>query len=189
MDKSWKRLFLWSSLGSLAVGATLALSRKPKEHKAVSLVFRPIPPDCREVVIWTERFKAEGSGGTDAVAREKYALQPTRFKLWSVLDLGVSTSRSAGTPIYHVTHFRVFDPGEQRGNSEEEHLIGRFYGAVSTNDLEGKSRRANCLARGGILEIDKCYVGGSSNGVLSGETHRSPGPILNYQFYYPPAES
>jgi hypothetical protein len=54
--------------------------------------------------------------------------------------------------------------------------------------LEGKSRRANSLARGGILEIDKCYVGGSSNGVLSGETHRSPGPILNYQFCYPPTE-
>lgn len=180
MGKNWKKLFLWSSLGSLALGATLALARKPKRPPAPALIFRPIPPDTSGVDIWTERYRTGDADGREQIARDKYTLQPTRFKLWSVLDLGAPSSRPAGTPIYHIAHFRLVDRG---GESEEEVLLGRFYGTVSTAGTEGTGRRTNCLARGGILEIDKCYVGGASNGVLSGETHRSPKPILNYQIH------
>lgn len=180
MGKSWKKLFLWSSLGSLALGATLALARKPKKTPAPALVFRPIPPDCSRVEIWTGRYRTSGAGGREQIARDKYTLQPTRFKLWSVLDLGAPSNKPAGTPIYYIAHLRLVDRGEE---GEEEVLLERFYGTVSTAGAAGTGRHANCLARGGILEIDKCYVGGASNGVLSGETHRSPEPILNYQIH------
>lgn len=178
--KNLKKLFLWSSLGSFALGVTLALARKPKKPSAPPLVYRPIPPECNRVEIWSERYRIGDSEGREQIAREQYTLQPTRFKLWSVLDLGAPSSKPAGTPIYHVTHLRLVDRGEE---GEEEVLSERFYGIVSTVGVEGTGRRTNCLARGGILEIDKCYVGGTSNGVLSGETHRSPGPILNYQIH------
>jgi len=84
-----------------------------------------------------------------------------------------------GTAIYHVTHVRVLEE-----SPEEEHLTDRFYGVVTVVDAAGKPCARNSIARGGILEIRKCYVGGSSNGVESGEVHRSLGRVLNYRIDY-----
>ncbi len=178
--KGLKKLFFWSSLGGLALGATVAWSRKPKRRPAPALVFRRIPAEFQSLEIWTERYRMHDAEGREQIVRDKYALQPTRFKLWSVLELGASEGRPTGTPIYHVAHTRLVDRGAQ---GEEATLLERFYGTVSTAGTEGTGRHVNCLARGGVLEIDKCYVGGTSNGVLSGETHRSPSPILNYQIH------
>jgi hypothetical protein len=184
MGSKWKKFFFWSSLGSLAFSAAVMVARKPRKKSASPLVCRPIPPDCGEVLIWTERFQEGGAPPEGAVMRDKYVLQPTRFRLWSVLDLGAHASRPTSTPIYYVSLFRMSDRPGDTAADETETLIERFYGTVLVRDLAGKLRRSNCLARGGILELDKCYVGGTSNGVLAGETHLSLGPVLNYQFRY-----
>jgi len=184
MDSKWKKLFFWSSLGSLAVSAAVVVARKPGRKSAPPLVCRPIPPDCGEALIWTERFQEGGGSPAGIVTRDKYVLQPTRFRLWSVLDLGAHGSRPTSTPIYYVSLFRLSDRPGETAPVEEETLIERFYGTVLIRDSAGKVRRSNCLARGGFLELDKCYVGGTSNGVLAGETHVSLGPVLNYQFRY-----
>jgi hypothetical protein len=186
MKKNWKKLILWSSLGSLAVGTAVAMTRKPRRRGAEALACRNIPADCAEAVIWTERYRAGEAETGDLVARDKYILQPTHFKLWSVLDLGAEGSRPAGIPIYHVSHFRLSESDPAQEKNEEETLIERFYATVAVKDAEGQGCAPNCLARGGILEFGKCYVGGTSNGVLSGETHTAPGPVLNYQLDYSP---
>lgn len=182
MVKNWKRALFWSSLGSVAIGAAVALVRKPKQRDAREFLCRPIPADCDEVVIWTERFQAGEMDQPDAVARDKYMLQRTLFKLWSVLDVGLDQGKPAGAPIYHVSRYRLVDRAAGAAVAEEERPVERFYGTVATRRPGSEKAAGNCIGRGGRLEIEKCYVGGSSNGVLSGEIHVSSGPILNFRF-------
>lgn len=143
------------------------------------LACRRIPEQCHGVLLWTERFEVEEEGVRHH-AHDRYYLQPTPFKVWSVLELNVqNASGQSGAAIYYVTHMRVLGK-----NSEEAHLKERFYGVVTIVDAAGKSCPSNSLARGGTLEIKKCYVGGSTNGVESGEVHRSLGRVLNYRIEY-----
>ena len=60
----------------------------------------------------------------------------------------------------------------------------QHYGIVTVLDSSGKICGMNSIARGGFLEIRKCFVGGSANGVESGEFHRSQTRILNYRIEY-----
>lgn len=182
MKANYKRLFLWSSLGSLAVGAAVTLARKSKKMEHRPLACRKIPRECHGVILWTERFEIEVNGIL-CRAHDRYHLQPTPFKVWSVLDLNLQAaprkSGPEGAAIHHVTHTRLVEY-----NQEEELLQDRFYGVVTVVDATGKSCGNNCIARGGTLEIKRCYVGGSSNGVESGEVHRSLAPVLNYRIDY-----
>jgi hypothetical protein len=182
MKPNYKKLFFWSSLGSIAVGTTVALASRARRVQSRPLACRRIPEQCHGVLLWTERFEVE-ENGTRHYVHDRYYLQPTPFKVWSVLDLNLQSapakSGPGGAAIYHVTHVRLLEE-----SPEEERLKDRFYGVVTVVDAEGKPCSANSIARGGILEIKKCYVGGSSNGIESGEMHRSLGRILNYRIDY-----
>jgi hypothetical protein len=189
MKSNHKKLFLWSSLGSIAVGAAVALARRQKPVELPPLACRKIPGNCQCVHLWTERFEIEEAGTLRSV-HDYYLIQPTTFKVWSVLELSPhgaqGRSGSEGIPIYHVARTRLPDeagaePGGQRGQPQE-----RFYGVLTVVDDAGRSCGNNTIARGGRLEIRKCYVGGASNGVESGETHRSPGRVLNYRLELAP---
>ena len=184
MRAKYKKLFLWSSLGSIAVGAALTLARRPKRKIYRPLACRKIPSECHGVHLWTERFEVVAAG-TRRLVQDRYYLQPTPFKVWSVLDLSYRGApgerRPQGAAIYHVTHSRLQENAEQDQAHEEELLQDRFYGIVTVTDASGNSCGTNAIARGGILAIRKCYVGGTSNGVESGEVHRSIRRILNYR--------
>jgi len=151
---------------------------------------RKLPRECHAIGLWTERFEVAEPGARFFV-HDRYDLQPTSFKVWSILDLpsaGLSgSSGPEGSAIYHVTRRRI--PDEDEGNSVKllQPLQERFYGVVAVLDASGRFCAGSAIARGGILEIKKCYVGGSSNGVESGEIHRSAAPILNYRIEYAPA--
>lgn len=88
--------------------------------------------------------------------------------------------------VYHVTYSRLVERPDANGSGESEKEKSRYYGTVTAGPIKGESCGRNSLARGAILEIRKCYVGGSSNGVETGEVHRSSAPILNYRFEYGP---
>ena len=182
MKTNYRRLLLWSSIGGIAVGAAVALARRPRRAAARILAWRKIPRQCQGVLLWTERFAIEEKG-VRLYAHDRYYLQATPFKVWSVLDLSFQGAPGASGPegagIYHVTHTRLLE-----NHHDEEHLRDRFYGVVAVLDAAGRSCGANCIARGGTLEIKKCFVGGSSNGVESGEVHRSHSLILNYRIDY-----
>jgi hypothetical protein len=187
MKANYKKLFLWSSLGSIAVGAAIALTRRPKRVPYTPLACRKIPPDCQGVHLWTERFELR-EGENRRFVHDHYFLQPSRFKVWSVLDLSFkdSAARSApeGAAIFHITQTRIVENSD--GDGKEEYVLDRFYGIVMTVDaVDGTSCCVNSIARGGMLSIRKCYVGGASNGVESGEIHRSTGRILNYRIEMP----
>jgi hypothetical protein len=184
MKANYGKWFLWSSLGSLAVGTAVALARRSRKVERPPLSCRKVPHGCREIVLWTERFEIEEHGARRFV-HDRYVLQPTSFRIWSFLDLPSTVRRGGasarGAAVFHVTRTRIADGDE--GNSMREALLplDRFYGTVAVVDPRSGVSCPGGLARGGILEIRKCYVGGSSNGVESGDIHRSSAPILNFR--------
>ena len=190
MKENYRKWFLWSSLGSLAVGAAVTLARRTRRIESRPFSCRKLPRECHEIVLWTERFEVEEQGARFFV-HDRYGLQPTSFKVWSILDLpsaGLSGSAGPeGSAIYHVTRMRIADEADGISMKLEPPLQERFYGVIAVLDPSGRFVAGGAIARGGILEIKKCYVGGSSNGVESGEIHRSEAPILNYRIEYGPA--
>lgn len=182
MKVNYKRMFLWSAITSLALGGTVAYTRKSRRSGKHPLAWRKMPQHCQGVLLWTERY-VTGDRETRRSVYDRYYLQPTPFKVWSVLDLNLQgapgETQAEGSSIYHVTHVRVLD-----NEHEEEQLQDRFYGVISATDASGHSCGNNCIARGGLLVIKKCFVGGSINGVESGEVHRPRAPILNYRIDY-----
>jgi hypothetical protein len=188
MKANYKKLFLWSSLGSIAVGTAVAIAKHQKRVIYPPLACRKIPRTCVALHVWTERF-AVNEAGVRHFAHDRYQMQPTHFKLWNVLDLSFRSSPARllpeGATIYHITQLRSFENDDE--NQGDEFMLDRFYGVVTV--VEPANRRSGCgvnsIARGGVLEVRKCYVGGTSNGVESGEIHRSSGRVLNYRIEVP----
>lgn len=182
MKSRFKKLLLWSSVGSLAA---VALVRRSRRRPEVPLKCVKIPPDCRRACLWTEHFQTEGNG-TALYACDRYVLQATQFKVWSILgrDSRPDSSPPQGAAVFHVTHSRSVHPPESalERTSPREQLVDRFYGTVRTVGSQGHACAADSVARGGILEIRKCRAGGAAYGVETGEVHRSAGRILNYRF-------
>jgi hypothetical protein len=187
MNTAWKRLFLWSSIGSIFVGAGLTAARRSKPPKQ-SIRCQKIPPDCRRVLVWTEPVQIEVEGIT-RLERDCYTFQRTPFLVWSVLAVPTRPGRDPeGARVYHVTrsHQIEGDEHQQRDLGPVEQSRERYYGTIHCMNPEGRICGKNSLARGALLEIRKCRVGGASNGVETGEIHRSVAPVLNYRFEYTP---
>ncbi len=177
MRSGWKKLFFWSSLGSMAIGTAVALARRKKPSSPV-LVFTRIPQGCRKITVWTGQPPGpEMESGPET--HDRYVLRPTSFKVWNILDIrssGLGGSLGEGTPIFHVTHWQ--SGGETA--KEEEKIIERFYGTVACMNSRGEISPKNHIARGATLVIRKCLVGGATNGIESGEVHTSTAPIFDY---------
>jgi hypothetical protein len=184
MKASWKRFFVWSSIGSLALGATAVLAKKTRKQQVRPLISEKLPDHCQRLTIWTERFEVKGNDHRFS-AHDKYFLQLTPFKVWSVLDTSACSDaeRKAGTHIYHVTHLRLAEVEEGERFRDYEEILDRFYATVRVFDESGSFTK-NSIARGRFLEFRKCNVGGAVNGVETGEVHRSSSRILNYRFEF-----
>lgn len=186
MRTNWKRFFVWSSLGGLAVGTTVALSRRLREASVAGAPGNEkIPEKCRRISLLTGRFSLRRNG-RPAEAQDEYRFEATPFKVWSVVDMSppAGLNRPEGARVFHVDWIRHFYPAEDREGAEETLLLERFYGTLRVADRDGAVSPANSLGRGMLLEIRKCNVGGASNGVETGEVHRSAAIILNYRCEY-----
>jgi len=187
MKANYRRWFLWSSFGGLAVGAVVAMTRRTRRLARGPLSCRKLPGECREIVLWTERFEAEDMESRSFM-HDRYVLQPTPFRVWSILDLPAAEEsrkpEAEGSAVFHVTRTRIKDEADGNATQPAPPQPERFYGLVGILDPSGRVSTGNSIARGGILEIRKCYVGGASNGVESGEIHHSAAPILNYRIFY-----
>jgi hypothetical protein len=182
MNTKWKHMFVWSSIGGVVLGAAVTLARKRRKDAGRPISGRKIPAGCERFSIWTERFDIEGSGQQE-FAHDQYYCEATPFKVWSVLDLTDAAQRPQdGASVYHVTHVRAVETWKSGDWKEDERVMDRFYGTMDTIGNDGRRCGRNMIARGGTLEIRKCLVGGASNGVETGERHRSAGRILNYRW-------
>lgn len=182
MNAKWKQMFIWSSIGGAVLGAAATLARKKRRDAGRPLVCRKVPAGCAQFCVWTERFTLE-KGGQRQCAHDRYFFEATPFKVWNVLDLADANKRlQDGSPVYHVTHMRNFEKWQNGSWQEEEQVIDRYYGTITAIGNDGKPCGRNMMARGGILEIRRCLVGGASNGVETGDKYRSKGRILNYRW-------
>lgn len=182
MNTKWKQMFVWSSIGGVVLGAAITLARKKTKVPGRPISCRKIPGSCERLSIWTERFDVEEKGQRQ-FAHDRYFLEATPFRVWSVLELADSAQRpNGGTPVYHITRVRAFERWEGGEWKEEERVLDRCYGTVTAIGNDGKPCGKNMIARGAILEVRKCLVGGASNGVETGDKHRSQGKILNFRW-------
>lgn len=182
-------MFVWSSLGSILVGAAVTLARRKRKVAQAPLELQPIPEDCNRISVWTEHFSGD-EDGSSTLAQDRYVIQSTPFKVWSVLDTqeSISGSKPAGWRIYHITHLRFNEAPAVDSELEEGQLQDRFYGTLGAVDPEGTSAFRDRIGRGAIMAVRKCSVGGASNGVETGEVHYSTAPILNFRFEYASVE-
>ncbi len=177
-------MFILSSLGGVAVASVVALARRAKPPQLPDPDIQRIPEDCQRLSLWTDQFRI-AEGDTEVAVQDKYQLQLTPFKIWNLYQLGggQSETKPEGATVYHVTHMRYTEiPGG--GYADEGKLQDRYYGTVAVSLRDGTRSADNCIARGGILEIKKCLVGGASTGLETGEIHRSSAPLVNYRFEY-----
>jgi hypothetical protein len=118
MKTPLKKLFFWSSLGSVLLGATIAVARKRPGHKS-NFPCQRIPPSCRRIDIWTELTEASENDNR-VLWREHYVLRLTAFKVWSILELPVSPGRPnpTGAMVYHVTYSRLVESPGGSGSGE-----------------------------------------------------------------------
>ena len=186
MRAKWAKAFLWSTVGGVAVGAAAVLAGSRSRGPSSVLKCQRIPEGCSRVVLWTGRFQIEEEDGL-RTAHDTYVLQVTAFKAWSVLELPTEPDQpgAEGSTIYHVTHFRARDGIEP--HTAEESVLDRYYGTIALIGPNGKSCGRNRLARGGVLQLAECLVGGTSNGIETGKIRHSAAPILNFRFEYGPA--
>lgn len=186
MRSKWARAFLWSTLGGAAVGAAAVLAGTRRRRQLPVLRCQRIPEGCSRVVLWTEAFQVQEADGTHT-CHDTYVLQVTPFKAWSVLELPSEPGGGGpeGSTIFHVTHMRAREvPGSP---ATVDAVLDRCYGTISLVDPNRESCGRNRLARGGVLQVAECLVGGSANGVETGNVRRSAAPILNFRFEYTPS--
>ncbi len=189
MKSKWKKMFMWSSLGSVALGTAIALARRARRLPPPELETRSVPEDCSRISIWTEHFQIPGEHG-GVLIQDRYLLQATPFKVWSLLEPKEDASGSGPSSwkIYHVTHLRFYDASLEEEDLEQGSLQDRFYGTISVLEPGDERLIRDEFGRGAVLAIRKCSVGGASNGVETGEVHYSSAPILNFRFEYAAVE-
>lgn len=189
MKAKWTKMFVWSSLGSVLLGTAIALARKGRKALPSQPEMRPIPAECSRISIWTEHFKNSQEDG-DALIQDRYLLQATPFKVWSVLGSEGDPPESGPVSwkIYHITHLRFHDTSLAETAPEQGQVQDRFYGTISVLEPGNERPTRNRIGRGAVLAVRKCSVGGASNGVETGEIHRSAAPILNFRFEYAAVE-
>lgn len=185
MRSKWAKAFIWSTLGGAAVGAAAVLAGTRRRKQPPVLRCQRIPEDCSRIVLWTEAFQVREADGACA-CHDTYVLQVTPFKAWSVLELPSEPGRAGpeGSTVFHVTHLRARDVID--APAPVETVLDRYYGTITLIDPNGESCGRNRLARGGILQVAECLVGGSANGIETGNVSRSAAPILNFRFEYTP---
>ncbi len=174
---NWKKILNWGGLGTLALGAAW-VARKRRRGNGEKPV--PVPDSAQRIEIVTEERKNVLEGKTYH-SRAHYRLEPTRFRVWSFLRQPEDDeSAHKGQRIYHVTpEVRVFpiDDPENPSIVREE----RYYATLHLYTEGRRDPIPSHLARGHLVEFKKCHVGGSVNGVETGEKVISLAPVARFE--------
>ena len=176
IKKNWKPLTLWSSLGGLLFGGALFAYKKGYMRNADPPV--PLPDQLESIDLKTRPFEIRTEDRTRTV-RSQYHLQATPFRIWSVLEEG-----RKGHPVFFVTP-RQFLLGE--AGAEEEVQGEPFYAAIGIPKFTKKRDLLDHLHEGSQILFLHCLVGGSCNGIPTGEKTLSTGKIASWEFS--PAEA
>lgn len=140
---------------------------------------RAIPEDLAHIVIVTDARQVN-KGDAQGLASTRYRCTPTRFRVWSFLrPRSDHESGPGGQLIYHVSpeiHFRR-DPDSPHEETLSEES---FYATIHLQAESKREALAGKICRGRLLEFHKCHVGGSLNGVETGEKLVTMTPVVDY---------
>ena len=178
----WRRLVI-GGLSGLAVGAVALVTRRRRE---LSKVGQPseIPDDLESLLVDTEPHDVTYRGQT-YLSQTSYACRPTRFFVLSVLSADESGNPSEGKKgrekIYHVSPtIRMSSSAEEEVQTLPEE---KFYATLHLRMEEGGRRTlSGHLGKGYHLVFRKCHVGGSMNGVPTGEEVVTLSPVEHFEF-------
>ncbi len=162
----WKRILNWG-LGGLAVGTAAVLARRSRTR--AKWAPETIPEDVQAIEVLTES-RNSAYEGRRFTSRTFYRCTPTRFRLWSFLrdEDAEDETGSRGQVIYHVSpEVRLESPDS--GVEVEVLPEEKFYATINVLVDRARDSLPGLIARGQLLEFRKCHVGGSINGIETGE--------------------
>ncbi len=174
----WRKL-LWGGLSGLALGVVAVVARKRQSRRRAESPVA-IPENIRILTIETEQLDLTYRG-RPYHSRTVYTCNPTRFFVWSIFqgrDSGQEPEPSLR--IFHVepvVEFQSTDGEDLQKLAEES-----FYATLHLRGQEQGPSLAEQLARGAYLEFKKCHVGGSMNGVLTGDKILTTSPVAHFEF-------
>ncbi|HSR52887.1 MAG TPA: hypothetical protein VLV83_18840 [Acidobacteriota bacterium] len=190
----WKERFKkhkWlglGSLGGLVLGAAAVWAKRSRRKAREAPL--PIPPDVAEVDILTEE-RLITHRDRDYLSQAVYRCTPTRFRVWSFLasggGQGGDQGKPRGLPIYYVSP-RVFI--RPRGEDESERQVlseEKFYATLHVYVEDRSEPLPGCIGKGRLVEFHKCHVGGSLNGVETGDRIVTMAPVEDFHFKDAPA--
>lgn len=174
----WKKLAL-PGLGAAALGfAAVVLGRRRRKKSPPPT---PIPDPVGSIFIETDP-RPLTYRGRSFHSQSKYTCKPSRFRVWGLLDRPPAEDRPGGNPIYLVSPVVEFtaDSGGEREVVPEE----RFYATLHYRPEGRMKSHPNAVGVGAPLEFRKCHVGGSMNGVETGDALVTA-PVSNFKVTEP----
>ena len=180
----WKK---WAATGlsGLAVGA-VALVARNRRRKRLSEMPKPIPEDVGTVTIETDWLDLTYRD-RPYVSRTVYTCNPTKFFVWSIFK-SQKDAESESEPslrIFHISPVLEFQSVE--GEDLQSFVEEKFYATLHLRSERTKRTLPEHLARGDYLEFRKCHVGGSMNGVLTGDRILTTSPVALFEFIQAPS--
>jgi len=171
LKRNWKPLTLWSGLGGLLFGGAVFAYRKGYVGNANPPV--PVPDKLDGIDLKTHPFEVRIEDRVRRV-RSQYHLQATPFRIWSVLEEG-----QKGHPVFFVSprQFLLEEDGTEHAVPAEP-----FYAASGIPRFYKKRDLLDHLRRDSQIVFLHCLVGGSCNGIPTGEKTLSTGKIDSWEF-------
>ena len=176
MKVKWKKLILpWIS--GAVVGAAAVLARR-RVKKITPGDVHDIRRNKKRIIIITEEQKNLYLGSF-YLSQMIYNCEPTGFKLWSFLRSPVDNdSKESGQRIYHINPVIEFKSRDGEGARflKEASFYATIHSKIYKKIIPEK------LSLNTFIEFHKCHVGGSMNGIESGEKVSSRSPVIYYEF-------
>ncbi len=159
---NWKK-FILPGLSGLFVGAVAVVAGKRRKQKRLHAPRRV--PEAVSIRIETGECSVAHRGEAYR-SRVVYQCNPTQFRVWSLLDEAPQDGGAGGNLIYSVSPVvELLTPdGAPQALAEP-----RFYATIHYRCQGRIKSLPNHLALGAPVEFHKCHVGGSVNGIDTGE--------------------
>ena len=174
MGLKWKKFFVPGVSGALlGFAAVLARRRSRRSKASQSLDLRG---NSRRILMITEE-QLRPYRGQEYLSRVLYTCEPSAFKVWRFLRPSSEGEEEPSQRIYHVTpviEFKSTD-GEPVEIVREE----KFYATLHA--LAGGELFPETITRGALIEFHRCHVGGSMNGIETGEKVVSRSPVATVE--------
>ncbi len=175
MGLKWKK-FLFPGISGAVVGFAAVLARRRRVRRAS--VSRDVRGSEKRILIVAAE-QSRPYRGREYLSKVIYTCEPSRFKVWRFLHpSGEDDGEAASQRIYHITpviEFKSSD-GDQAEVVQEAKFYATLHGLIAGRVTPDR------IAEGSLIEFHKCHVGGSMNGIETGEKVVSRSPVARFQF-------